>query len=383
MRHLSLLLIATLSVVPIRVLAELPAEPVPNVASLPKKIPDGWLYAHDVAFFSLTSGKVFLIDPKAETRNLRAIIRAGQFATFAQSKSDNEIYVAESFFSRGTRGDQVDVLTIYDTTSMHQTGEIILPTGKRFQVVTQPAALQLTRDEKFILVFNFTPASSVTVIDRQKRKIVNEIDVPGCMLIYPQGRRGFATLCNDGSLLSMALDRTGKPSKPVRSAVFNNIDEDPLFMKPAWIEKKLYLASYMGGIQSVDLKGKKAKIDAMWRIPSNHRDALQNAKPSGWQVIATDSEERIYVLMRANAGAGDHKWGGQAVYVLDPKNRSLINVLPLKTDGFSIQVTNGKEPLLAVTNANMEIDIYTLNGAHQRTIGGWGPATPYTLYGVE
>ena len=230
---------------------------------------------------------------------------------------------------------------------MHQTGEIILPTGKRFQVVTQPAALQLTRDEKFILVFNFTPASSVTVIDRQKRKIVNEIDVPGCMLIYPQGRRGFATLCNDSSLLSMALDRTGKPSKPVRSAVFNNIDEDPLFMKPAWIDKKLYLASYMGGIQSVDLKGKKAKIDAMWRIPSNHRDALQNAKPSGWQVIATDSEERIYVLMRANAGAGDHKWGGQAVYVLDPKNRNLINVLPLKTDGFSIQVTNGKEPLLA------------------------------------
>ena len=95
MRHLSLLLIATLSVVPIRALAELPAEPVPNVAALPKKIPDGWLYAHDVAFFSLTSGKVFLIDPKAETRNLRAIIRAGQFATFAQSKSDNEIYVAE------------------------------------------------------------------------------------------------------------------------------------------------------------------------------------------------------------------------------------------------------------------------------------------------
>ena len=78
MRHLSLLLIATLSVVPIRALSELPAEPVPNVASLPKKIPDGWLYAHDVAFFSLTSGKVFLIDPKAETRNLRAIIRAGR-----------------------------------------------------------------------------------------------------------------------------------------------------------------------------------------------------------------------------------------------------------------------------------------------------------------
>ena len=363
--------------------AQLPAEPVPNVASLPSQLPNGWLFAHDVAFFNLSSGKVMLIDPASKTRNVRGMIGAAQFASFTQSRNGDELYVAESFFSRGTRGEQTDVLSIYNAHTLHHEGEVILPTGKRFQVVTHPSALQTTHDDKFILVFNFTPASSVTIIDRKKRKVVNEIDVPGCMLVYPQGRRGFATLCNDGSLLSIKLDNKGRQSKLARSRMFNDIDDNALFMKPAWIGKTAYLASYGGSIQALDLRSAKAKIPPAWDIPTAHAKALPNARPSGWQILAADRQGRLYVLMRANAGVGDHKWGGQAVYVLDAKTQRIVNILPLQTDGFSIQITNGKQQLLAVTNASMEIDIYDLKGRHQRTIGGWGPATPYTLYGVQ
>ena len=89
-------------------------------------------------------------------------------------------------------------------------GEVVLPGAKRMQVVPQKAALQVTRDGAFAFVFNFTPGSSVTVVDLARRAVVNEIAVPGCMLTYPMADTGFVTLCGDGSLQAFELDRAAR-----------------------------------------------------------------------------------------------------------------------------------------------------------------------------
>ena len=46
---------------------------------------------------------------------------------FYQAKSRPEMYIAETFYSRGTRGDRTDVITIVDKTSFSQVGEVIIP----------------------------------------------------------------------------------------------------------------------------------------------------------------------------------------------------------------------------------------------------------------
>lgn len=364
--------------------AQLSPEPIPNIATLPSKIPQSWLFAHDVAFYSLTAGKVMLIDPLSESRNVRGMIRAAQFASFRQSKKANELLVAETFLSRGTRGEQVDVLTIYDASTLKQKGEVILPGNKRMQVVTQKAVLQLTRDEKFALIFNFSPASSITVVDLKSRKIVNNIDVPGCMLIYPLGKRGLATLCGDGAVLSISLDQNGQVKTKSKSQAFNDIDNDPLFMKAAWHNGIAYFTSFKGKIQPIDMSGKKAKVMNSWPISDKHVSALPSARPSGWQIISADKQGLLYVIMRANAANGDHKYGGGAIYVLDTRSQKLIDVILLDIDGFSIEATKGRDSVLAVTNINMELDVFDLTTRNKlKTIGGWGPAMPLALHGAQ
>ena len=54
------------------------------MASLPTPS-EHWIYAHDAAFYSLTSGKVLLIDVASDSRNLLGLIGAAQFPSFRQS----------------------------------------------------------------------------------------------------------------------------------------------------------------------------------------------------------------------------------------------------------------------------------------------------------
>ena len=50
---------------------------------------------------------------------------------------------------------------------------------------------ELTDDERFLLIYNFNPAQSVTVVDTKTRKFVGEIETAGCALVYPTGPRSF------------------------------------------------------------------------------------------------------------------------------------------------------------------------------------------------
>lgn len=361
----------------------LPPEPIPAVATLPPPS-DHRIYAHDAAFYSLTSGKVFVVDAGADTRHVVGLLGAAQFPSFRESTTRGELYVSESFFARGTRGPQTDVLTIYDRASLALLGEVVLPGAKRMQVVPQKAALQITGDGAFALVFNFTPASSVTVVDLARREVVNEIAVPGCMLTYPAAGTGFVTLCGDGSLQAFELDRNGQVTTVRDSELFNDIDDDPMFMKAAWVGETAYFPTFQGWIQPLDLAGEEARPLARWRLATDLPEAPAGARPSGWQVISADTEGRLYVLMRKDAGPGDHKFGGETVWVADPVERRVTRVLALETPGVSIEATRGRPPLLVVTNADMRLDVYDPeSGARVRTIGGWGPAMPLALHAAR
>ena len=93
-------------------LAELSPEPIPNVEILPKDYPDSWIFAHDANFASLLTGQLVILDVAADTKEYKGSLDASQFGTFIQSATREELYVGETFYSRGTRGDRTDVVTI-------------------------------------------------------------------------------------------------------------------------------------------------------------------------------------------------------------------------------------------------------------------------------
>lgn len=366
--------------------SQLPVEPIPSVESLPKKYPEHWVFAHDMAFFGLLSGRVNIIDPTAENHDMLGMVSAMSFASFAASNDRGELYVAETFYSRGTRGERSDFLTIYDAATLDITAQIELPGAKRSATVTQKGALQITRDGSFILAFNFTPAASVTVVDLNQRAVVNEIQVPGCMMIYPSGDRGFASLCGDGAMIAFDLDEAGQPVGEFRTAKFNDMDADPMFTKVAYIGDTAYFPTFKGYVQPVTLGGGEPVIGERVYLAGSVRDSKHGAfaRPSGWQVITADDRGRVYILMRPNAGVGDHKSGGSYVWVYDPKKESVIDEIALTGNSISIEATSGRSPMLVAANEMFNLDVYDARkGDHIRYIGGWPAGTPFGLYAVN
>ncbi len=137
--------------------AQLKPEPIPNVEKLKVPYPASYAVVHD-----FTASKFSLVD--TETRRFKGMLSAGQFATIDFSAPRRKYYVGETVWSRGTRGTRQDIMAIYDFASLELIGEVDLP-PRRMNVVVNAATTAITSDDRFMLVFNMNPATSVTVID--------------------------------------------------------------------------------------------------------------------------------------------------------------------------------------------------------------------------
>lgn len=346
----------------------LPEEPVPTVAELPVRYPESWVFVHDLHFNSLPDGRAAIVDVAAESNHLRGQIPIAQFGNILPSTTRGEIYVGETFYSRLTRGERTDVITIWDTKTLAPKGEIVLPGGKRGLFVTLRNSLQLTNDEKWALVFNFTPGSSVTVVDLDGRKILSDIDLPGCSLAYPTGPRGFTSLCADGTMTSVALGADGKAGPAVTSQAFNDIDNDPLFMTPAMVGRTGWFVSFKGNLRAIDFSGAAARDLGGFAIPPQAGGEPQ-WRPGGWQVISADRAGLLYVLMNPKGGEGTHKDGGTEAWVIDPKAKTLVRRIALKNHSVSIEATQQQKPLLVASRPDGSLDVYdAASGAFVRTI---------------
>ncbi|WP_299771555.1 amine dehydrogenase large subunit [uncultured Pseudoteredinibacter sp.] len=362
--------------------AEIQPEPLPVYETLPKQLPDSVLFAHDANFEALVAGRVVAIDLAKQSRRYLGAMDAAQFASFIQSTRKPELYVAETHYSRTTRGERTDVISIYDAESLKQDGEIILPGNKRGQVVSHRYTFRLVDNDRFLLVFNFTPAASVSVIDMDSREIVEEVQMPGCGLIYPTGKRGFSSFCSNGAMYSAQLDANGKLSEQQKLPPLFSVDEDPLFDKPVFHKGVAYFPSYKSLVQVVDLSAAKPKDLGSWSLLSE-QELKDNWRPGGWQIATMDDAGHLYVLMHKDGKDGTHKSGGPEVWVYDVNTQKRLQKIVLKNWGVSIEVTRGKDPLLAVTNGDMQIDVYQANNGQWKTMVGGAAAMPLSLHALR
>lgn len=270
-------------------------DPTQKIEKLPAKYPTGW------AFLNYAGDRIELRNVGADSREVKAQLQAHDSATLLVGEKRPEIYVADTVWSRGVRGARTDFITVYDAQTMNVAGEIVLPGTKRALITAMEGLFAFTDDQRMALVFNFTPAASVAVVDLVKRQPLGEIDIPGCSLVYPSGARGFSTLCSSGTLLTVHLDAGGAVAGKSESKVFNLLDTDPLFTGSALLNGVRYFPSLHGRIQPIDMKGDDVKILPDWPLVSAAEKAA-NWRPSGWQLIASDEKSLLYVLMQPEAG---------------------------------------------------------------------------------
>lgn len=301
--------------------AELPSEPVGRVAEAPPPSP------HHVWVADLVLRRTALLD--GDSGRFLGMLSTGLgpiAPLFAQARG--EIYLPETFYARGTRGERTDVVTVYGVTSLAPLAEITIP-PRRADVVHATALATLLDDGRFLALYNYTPATSVTIVDVEERRFAGEIATPGCSLVYGAGPRRFFTICGDGSLLQVSLDERGAEQARVRTGKGFDPVADPVTEKAVRRGDEWLFATFEGEVLPVDVSGEAPRFGERWSLLD------EAARTASWRIggnrhlAVHEASGRLYALVH-QGGPDGHKEPGTAIWVYDLARRARVQEIALR-----------------------------------------------------
>ncbi|HTJ09777.1 MAG TPA: amine dehydrogenase large subunit [Candidatus Binataceae bacterium] len=360
-------------------LAQMPPNEQVTVLQLPAYSPH-WIATMTPLSGSIMMTPIVLID--GDTHKVLGNLSGGLAAMFAPSPDHKFFYLADTFYSRGTQGDRTDVLSIYDATHLSRIGEIPI-TSKRQLALADPSSMGVTPDGRFVLLLNLTPATSVTAVDLDGKKVAGEIQTPGCSEILILGDRQFASVCADGSMLTTDFDDSAKTTSQKRTAKpFFDVEKDPVFQLPAMIDKKAYFVSYHGMVYPMDLGVSPAEPAERWSMLSD-AEKKEGWRPGGWQPVAGYTPGHLIFVLMHQGGEWTQKSAGPEVWVYDVNDHKRVARIPMPLQSNAIKVSQDDNPLLfALVTSESKLQIFSaLKGRYLGTVNEVSQH-PYTLFGL-
>ncbi|MEM7412377.1 MAG: amine dehydrogenase large subunit [Myxococcota bacterium] len=381
-----------------RVGTSLEPEAVGQVATLPP-VGDHWVWVPDrvlehSVLFDGDDGSVLaaLASPGALTPKL---------PLFARSRG--EFYSVDVDYARGTRGKRTDYVTIYDAESLQVVGEVVLPHPTSASNTSLHHATLLDGD-RFLVVFSQFPETVATVVDLEARSVRAAVPIAGCAGLYAVGAQRFATLCGDGTTLSVTLSPDGTASGTARSPRFFDVIEDPVSMAGVRLGAKWLFVSFAGQVHAIDYADATPAPADPWPLASAGERST-GWRPGGLQPFALHrSTQRLFVLMHQGE-PGTHKDAGAEIWTFDVAEQARVGQIEvpnlavdflgplLELEGFglsllgwvvpnpgahSLAVSQDAEPLLFTRNGELGavavLDATT--GEHLRSVGELGISGP-------
>jgi methylamine dehydrogenase heavy chain len=316
---LPLVVVATLTGI-----AHAQPEAVGRSLTLPERMGPHWFWLSDIALH-----RTALFD--GDTGGLLGTISSGTAGVgfvilplFA--KDQREIYIPETYYARGVRGERTDVVTVYDGRSLAPLAEIPLP-PKRAEYFPGNAANALSDDGRYLAVFNLTPMTSLSIVDVRDRRFVAEVPTPGCSLVWAAGPRRFFMLCANGGALTVALDDTEAPIV-ARTAPFFDPQKDPLTEKAVRRENEWLFVSFEGWIQPVDVAGPALAMGERWSLVDDADRGAEWRIGGGQHLAVHGASGRLYALMH-QGGPDTHKEPGREIWVYDVAARRRVQRIPV------------------------------------------------------
>lgn len=356
--------------------AQLPAEPL-AVEELPPQPAPHWVWVNDISLSAVPDGRAFLVD--GDSGRMLGMLSTGySFTSVMVPRNGGVIYAPETYFARGTRGTRTDVVTIYDTRHLLPAGEIEIP-PKRASVAAGIGAQAMTDDGRFLLIYNFTPSQSLTVVDTRARKFVGEIETAGCALVYPISPRSVFSICADGSLLVTELTEAGLAARRTRTPVLFDVQRDPLSEKGVRLGDSWLFASFDGVMHPLRSTPADVRAEPPWPLFTG-TELAQQWRTAGLQHLAVHrATGRLFAVV--HQGSRDtHKEPGAQAWVYDLASRKRVQVISFHNKAESIEVSQDAQPLLfAYSLEKTQLDIYDANsGNYLRSVGSLGQ-TPMIL----
>jgi len=325
---------------------------------------------------NMLEGKAHLVD--ADSGRYLGMLSTGYWHNRLVIPSSNkEIYSTQTFYPRGTYGKRTDLVVVYDAPTLAPIAEIEIP-PKRMTNVPTIGNAQITDNDRFVLVFNFNPAQTVSVVDVIDRKFVGEIESAGCSFIYPMGGLRFFMICGDGSLLDVRLDKAGGVQAKSRTGQLFDppgdfIEEDGVRVGNSW-----YFSSRGGLIYSVTPEPSRLAFGEPWSLFSK-TDRAEGWHTGGFHPLGMhNASGRMYVLV-LQGGEFSHKDPGEEIWVYDLHQKKRLDRIKLRNPTTIMRVSQDPDPRLYTAFVGSDsLDIYdALNGSFLRTVGQIGVSPSY------
>lgn len=291
---------------------------------------------------SMIDGRALLFD---DSGDMRGQLDTGfWFNSLLPSPSRHELFAVETYFSRGTRGERSDMVTVYDPLTLKPKREIPIP-PKRINALGNTGLSVLSDDERFLLVLNYTPAQSISIVDLAADRFVGEVETPGCASIYPAGPRDFYSICGDGSFLHLRLDDRGGVVLKQRSQPLFDPLRDLFTTSASRIGDTWFFVSRENHAYAVRMTADELKVARSWSLVSEAERA-DDWRISGVQHTAVHAEtDRLFVLMH-QGGPETFQEPGTEVWVYDTQSGEKLQSIVMEEMSISLGVSPGAQPRL-------------------------------------
>ena len=261
-------------------------------------------------------------------------------------------YVAETAWTRRLHGTRQNYVSVYDASTLRLETDIDIP--GRILVGGREHNFILSDDGKTGYVYDFSPISSVNVIDLVKRKFVRNFELPGCADLMTNPGFGLAALCSDGTMA--AINLSGAKVDITRTDPFFNSTGDPIFDNVQYDKARgeVVMMTYTGLVYTAKL-GAKLSVSAPFSIQEAAGMRKGETKPNdlnwypgGGQPIALNRVSgHLYVLMHAGE-FWTHKDGGSEIWDLDMASHKVVKRLSVEGVPTVLNVTQELAPKLIV-----------------------------------
>jgi methylamine dehydrogenase heavy chain len=324
---------------------------IPKTEILPDNNGQEWFWITGNRIPSLVDGQAYLMGE--DGRRLGQLSTGFWFNSLINAHKRNEIIAVETYFSRGTRGERSDLVVLYDINNLTFKKEIEIP-PKRMNGVRNDGLVNLTEDERFLLVVNYTPAQSISIVDLENAEFVEEVETPGCSVLYAAGNRDFYSICGNGGFMQIKLGDDGRVISRTRTAPLFDPVNDFLTISASRIDDTWYFVSRQHNVYAIKMAGDQIELSEQWSLTTD-AERKDEWIISGMKHTAThEASGELYVLMHQGdektfEGPGSHVW------VYDVKTKQKIREIELEELSGSIAVSQKDYPRLYTLNYHFPV----------------------------
>jgi methylamine dehydrogenase heavy chain len=289
----------------------------------------------------LGGGNIF----DADTGEMKGKVRVSDYTSAVSlDRERGMIYVPATYYSRGTYGERTDLLVFNDVENLAPVAEVEVP--KKLAVVFHRAVINPIGD-RFIGLYNMTPAMSVSIVDVENRSFVGEISTAGCGFVYPLPGSRFMQICGDGTVQVIDLNEDGEETARKRSRAFFDIDEDPVFDLALEKQDGWVLVSFEGKVFEVTVDGRNIEVSKPWSLVTEE-EAADGWRVGGDQPFAYNDETGLLFALMHQGGTDTHEEPGTEVWAFSADTQRRGYRIELEEPSGVIEVSRDADPLLYI-----------------------------------